>query len=166
MKQLLLPTFHADVKMIFGAKWADSKSLSKVPSSEMGIFERCKKNCGFVPYFIRKMQHPAAQKAFAFGFLLRINQGSDEVSVALKQIMCFQCSTNAGNTVLRAHYAYLAMRNGVSLERLMQISDETSTGGGESAAEDAAMALAQAARCVNLRRRSIMWVEESDVGTW
>lgn len=63
--------------------------------------------------------------------------------------MCFQCATNAGNTVLRAHYAFLAMRSGVPLERLVQISDETSTGGGASAAEDAAMALAQAARWVS-----------------
>lgn len=62
--------------------------------------------------------------------------------------MCYQCATNAGNTILRAHYAMMAWRNGVSIDRLVQIADETSTGGGASAAEDAAMALAQAARCV------------------
>ena len=81
------PFVFPDVKMVFGAKWADNKSLRKIPSSDVGIFEKCKKDAGFVPYFIRKMQHPAAKKAFAFGFLLRINQGSDEVSVTLKQVL-------------------------------------------------------------------------------
>lgn len=66
--------------------------------------------------------------------------------------MCYQCATNAENVILRAHYAYMAMRSGVTLERLVQIADETSTGGGDSAAEDAAMAFAQAARCVFGRR--------------
>ena len=40
-----------------------------------------------MPYFIRKMQHSAAKRAFAFGFLLRINQGSEEVPVTLKQVL-------------------------------------------------------------------------------
>eukprot|EP00904_Undaria_pinnatifida_P006693 jgi/Undpi1/3153/HiC_scaffold_15.g06527.m1 len=137
--------FFSYIKMIFGAKWADSKSLGKIPSSDQAIFDRCKKDAGFVPYFIRKMQHSAAKRAFAFGFLLRINQGSEEVPVTLKQLMIYQCAINGGNTILRAHYAFLAMRSGVSLERLVQIADETSTGGGASAAEDAAMAFAQAA---------------------
>lgn len=60
--------------------------------------------------------------------------------------MCYQCATNAENNVLRAHFAFMAMRNGVSLERLQQVTDVTSTGGGASAAEDAAIAFAQAAR--------------------
>lgn len=76
----------ADVKMIFGAKWADANSLSKIPSSDSAIFAQCKKEAGFVPYFIVKMQHPAAKKAFAFGFILRMNKGSDEVPVDLKQV--------------------------------------------------------------------------------
>lgn len=62
--------------------------------------------------------------------------------------MCYQCATNAENTVLRAHFAFMAMRSGVSLARLIQVTDMTSTGGGESAAEDAAIAFAQAARYV------------------
>lgn len=62
--------------------------------------------------------------------------------------MAYQCATNAENTILRAHFAYMAMRSGVTLERLVQVTDLTSTGGGASAAEDAAIAFAQAARCV------------------
>lgn len=76
--------------MVFGAKMAETKSMRKIPSSEIGIYERCLKEAGFVPFYIRRMQHAASKKAFAFGFLLRINQGSDEVSVTLKQVCVYQ----------------------------------------------------------------------------
>lgn len=72
--------------MLFGAKWADAKALRKVPSSDSSIYERCKAESGFVPYYIRKMQHAAAKRAFAYGYLLRLNMGSTEVPVALKQV--------------------------------------------------------------------------------
>lgn len=62
--------------------------------------------------------------------------------------MAYQCASNAENTILRAHFAYMAMRSGVTLERLIQVTDLTSVGGGASAAEDAAIAFAHAARCV------------------
>lgn len=67
--------------------------------------------------------------------------------------MCYQCALNGGNKILAAHFAFLAHRNGVSIDRLAQIADESSTGGGASAAEDAAMALAQACRCPYLSER-------------
>lgn len=74
------------IRMLFGAKWADSRSLGKIPSTDAAIFDRCKKDAGFVPFFVRKMEHPAAKKAFAFAFILRMNQGSEEVPAALKQV--------------------------------------------------------------------------------
>lgn len=72
--------------MLFGAKWADTKALGKVPSSDYAIYERCKDETGFVPFYIRKIQHGAAKRAFTYGYLLRLNQGSTEVSAALKQV--------------------------------------------------------------------------------
>lgn len=82
--------------MLFGAKWADSKSLGKIPSSDAAIFDRCKKDAGFVPFYIRKMEHPAARKAFAFAFILRMNQGSEEVPAALKQVYDCRCPIVVG----------------------------------------------------------------------
>ncbi|CAM9096241.1 unnamed protein product [Ectocarpus sp. 6 AP-2014] len=137
--------FFGFVKMIFGGKMADNRSLKKIPTSDAALFSQCKKDGGFVPYYIRQMQHATAKKALSFGFLLRLCQGSDEVPVQLKQLMAYQCATNAENNVLRAHFAFMAMRSGVTLSRLIQVTDLTSTGGGENAAEDAAMAFAQAA---------------------
>lgn len=72
--------------MVIGAKRADAKSLRKIPSSDSGMYDQCAKDAGFVPYYVRDMQHPAAKKAFAFGFLLRICQGSEEVPVAMKHV--------------------------------------------------------------------------------
>lgn len=72
--------------MLFGAKWADTRALRKVPSSDAAIFERCKSDTGFVPFYIRKMQHATAKRAFTYGYLLRLNKGSNEVPVALKQV--------------------------------------------------------------------------------
>lgn len=76
----------AVVKMIFGGKMADNRSLKKIPTSDAGLFSQCKKDGGFVPYYIRQMQHATAKKALSFGFLLRLCQGSDEVPVQLKQV--------------------------------------------------------------------------------
>lgn len=76
----------AVVKMIFGGKIADSRSLKKIPTSDAALFDQCKKAGGFVPYYIRQMQHATAKKALSFGFLLRLCQGSDEVPVQLKQV--------------------------------------------------------------------------------
>ncbi|CAM9566090.1 unnamed protein product [Pylaiella littoralis] len=137
--------FFSFVKMMFGGKMADNRSLKKIPGADKTLFAQCKADGGFVPYYIRKMQHSPAKKALSFGFLLRLCQGSNEVPVQLKQLMAYQCATNAENTILRAHFAYMAMRSGVTLERLVQVTDLTSTGGGASAAEDAAIAFAQAA---------------------
>lgn len=72
--------------MLFGAKWADAKALRKVPNSDSAIYDRCKSRTGFVPFYIRKMQHATAKRAFAYGYLLRLNQGSSEVPVTLKQV--------------------------------------------------------------------------------
>ncbi|CAM9632431.1 unnamed protein product, partial [Hapterophycus canaliculatus] len=64
--------FFGFVKMIFGGKLADVRALKKIPSSDVTLFSRCKKDGGFVPYYVKKMQHPTAKKALSFGFLLRL----------------------------------------------------------------------------------------------
>lgn len=38
------------------------------------------------------------------------------------QLMCYMCATNAGNNILRAHYAFMAFRNGVSIRRLATVA--------------------------------------------
>lgn len=68
----------------------------------------------------------------------------------LEQLMCFQCAINGPNTILAAHFAFLSHRNGVTIARLKELVDETSAGGGSCAAEDAAMALAQACRYIHV----------------
>lgn len=72
--------------MMFGGKMADNRSLKKIPSADKTLFAQCKADGGFVPYYIRKMQHSPAKKALSFGFLLRLCQGSNEVPVQLKQV--------------------------------------------------------------------------------
>lgn len=37
--------------------------------------------------------------------------------------MCYICATNAENTILRAHYAFLAHRSGVSIQQLASVAN-------------------------------------------
>lgn len=74
------------VKMVFGGKMADNRSMKKIPASDLSLFKQCTKEGGFVPYYVRKMQHQTAKKALSFGFLLRLCQGSEEVPAHLKQV--------------------------------------------------------------------------------
>ena len=74
------------VKMVFGGKMADNRSMKKIPASDATLFKQCQKEGGFVPYYVRKMHHQTAKKALSFGFLLRLCQGSEEVPVQLKQV--------------------------------------------------------------------------------
>lgn len=74
--------------MVFGGKMADNRSMKKIPASDVSLFKQCQKEGGFVPYYIRKMQHQTAKKALSFGFLLRLCQGSEEVPSHLKQARC------------------------------------------------------------------------------
>ena len=64
--------------------------------------------------------------------------------------MCYICSTNAGNNILRAHFGFLAYRNGVPLSRLINIAKkevdrDVAADAAVGAKEVTAMALAEAA---------------------
>lgn len=72
--------------MLFGAKLADMVSLKNIPGSDRGISEKSMEVAGFVPYYLLRMQHSNAKSAFVWAFLLRLNEGSSEVPVALKQV--------------------------------------------------------------------------------
>lgn len=72
--------------MLFGAKIEDHNSLKNIPSSDKGIADRCRKVAGFAPYYCIDVLHSNARSSFVWAFLLRLNEGSDEVSVALKQV--------------------------------------------------------------------------------
>lgn len=63
--------------------------------------------------------------------------------------MCYICATNAGNNILRAHYAFMAFRSGVPIRRLATIASndadsDVATDKAVAAKEVAAMALAEA----------------------
>lgn len=47
--------------------------------------------------------------------------------------MCYICATNAGNTILRAHYAFMAHRNGMPIR---QLATATNTESSEDVAAD------------------------------
>lgn len=49
--------------------------------------------------------------------------------------MCYLCATNAGNIVLRAHYAFMAHRSGVAIQRLVDIGRREVVADGVSARE-------------------------------
>lgn len=72
--------------MVLGAKAADMKAMAKIPGSDDGIARRCKEMAGFVPYYLMKMIHSNAKSAFAWAFLLRFFQGTDEVPAVRKQV--------------------------------------------------------------------------------
>lgn len=64
--------------------------------------------------------------------------------------MCYICATNAGNNILRAHYAFMAFRSGVPIRRLATIASndadsDVAADKAVGAKEVAAMALAEAA---------------------
>lgn len=75
--------------MVLGAKAADMRAMSKIPSSEDGIAKRCKEAAGFVPYYLKKVQHGNARSAMAWAFLLRLLEGTEEVPATLKQVTGF-----------------------------------------------------------------------------
>eukprot|EP00903_Cladosiphon_okamuranus_P005778 g5726.t1 len=137
------------IKMLIGAKLADRASLKNTPTEEQTVSEKCMELAGFVPYYLLKMKHSQARNAFVWAFTLRVCQGSEEVPASLKQLMSYICATNAGNTILRAHYAFMAHRNGMPI---IQLVNATSTESSDSVAADdtigakqvAAMALAEA----------------------
>lgn len=54
--------------------------------------------------------------------------------------MCYICATNSGNTILRAHYAFLAHRNGMPIRQLVMA---TSTNGSGEVATDESVAAKQ-----------------------
>lgn len=58
--------------------------------------------------------------------------------------MCYLLATNSGNTILRAHFAFIAVRSGVFVTRLADLTDSESDDIGTTAKEVAAIALAQA----------------------
>lgn len=66
------------------------------------------------------------------------------------QLMCYICATNSGNNILRAHFGFLALRNGVPLSRLINIAKcevdrDVAQDAAVGAKEVTAMALAEAA---------------------
>ncbi|CBJ25934.1 probable fusion protein [Ectocarpus siliculosus] len=141
--------FLSYIKMIIGAKLADRASLKNTPTAEQLVAQKCMELAGFVPYYLVQMKHSQARNAFVWAFTLRLCQGSEEVPAQLKQLMCYICATNAGNTILRAHYAFMAHRNGMPIR---QLATATNTDSSEAVAADdtidakqvAAMALAEA----------------------
>lgn len=142
--------FFTFLKMLFGAKMADLSSLRNVPSSEATVAAACQDCAGFVPYYLVRMLHSNARSAFVWAFTLRLCEGSEEVPVSLKQLMCYICATNAGNNILRAHYAFMAFRSGVPIRRLATIASndadsDVAADKAVGAKEVAAMALAEAA---------------------
>eukprot|EP00752_Nemacystus_decipiens_P018246 g16374.t1 len=142
--------FFSYIKMVVGAKLADMASLKGTPTTEETVSEMCMELAGFVPYYLRKMKHSQARNAFVWAFTLRLCQGSEEVPASLKQLMCYICASNAGNTILRAHYAFLAHRNGMPVRHLANATNTASSGNVASddtveAKQVAAMALAEAA---------------------
>lgn len=72
--------------MLFGAKIEDHNSLKNIPSSDKAIAERCRKVAGFAPYYCIDVLHSNARSSFVWAFLLRLNEGSDEVPVCLKHV--------------------------------------------------------------------------------
>ena len=72
--------------MLFGAKMEDHNSLKNIPTSERTIAERCRKVAGFAPYYCLDVLHSNARASYVWAFLLRLNEGSDEVPVGLKQV--------------------------------------------------------------------------------
>lgn len=52
------------------------------------------------------------------------------------QLMCYICATYAGNTILRAHYAFIASRNGVAIAELALAAAVPERGGSGEVAED------------------------------
>ncbi|CAM9733107.1 unnamed protein product, partial [Choristocarpus tenellus] len=140
---------------LWGAKRADMKALAKIPSSDCKIYQLCKTKAGFVPYYLRlvmvRMLHSNAKHALAYAFLLRLCEGSEEVPTRVKAMMCYISATNAGNNILRAHFAFMAYRAGVSISRLVEITRGAgdasvgSTSGEPDDKEEMAMAMAQAA---------------------
>ncbi|CAN0161166.1 unnamed protein product [Scytosiphon promiscuus] len=133
------------IKMIIGAKLADRASLKTTPTADQlarQVAEKCMALAGFVPYYLRKMQHSQARNAFVWAFTLHICQGSEEVPAHIKQLMCYICATNAGNNILRAHYAFLAHRNGMPIR---QLAMATSTDGSSDVVNDETVAAKQVA---------------------
>ena len=45
-----------------------------------------------------------------------------------RQLMCYICATNAGNTILRAHYAFMAHRNGMPISQLVNATSTEASG--------------------------------------
>ncbi|CAM9992031.1 unnamed protein product [Choristocarpus tenellus] len=120
--------------MFFGAKRSGRRALAKIPSKDSKIYQLCKSKAGFVPYYLRlvmipgnvcclkHMLHSNAKHALAYAFLMRLCEGSEEVPTRVKAMMCYICATNAGNNILRAHFAFMACRGGVPITRLIEIT--------------------------------------------
>lgn len=60
------------------------------------------------------------------------------------QMMCYLCATNAKNTILRAHFAFMAYRSGISIQRLVHIVESAGEDDNYLQKDEAAFMLAQA----------------------
>eukprot|EP00903_Cladosiphon_okamuranus_P012381 g11604.t1 len=121
------------LKMLVGAKLEDSANLAGLPTSDKNVEQLCKDLAGFAPYYLcgdRRMKQDNARNAFVWAFTQQLCRGSEEVPTGVKQLMCYICATHADNTILRAHYAFMASRSGVSIAKLKQVAAVDGGGGG------------------------------------
>ncbi|CAB1103822.1 unnamed protein product [Ectocarpus sp. CCAP 1310/34] len=136
------------LKMLVGAKMADSASLKGTPTSEKNVKQLCTERAGFAPYYLvgeEKSKMANARNALVWAFTRRLCQGSEEVPAATKQTMGYMLATSADNTILRAHFAFMAHRNGVSVSNLASATAEGGdTDGGEDLKKAAALSMARA----------------------
>ncbi|CAM9837574.1 unnamed protein product, partial [Sphacelaria rigidula] len=81
--------FFSFIRMLFGAKQEDSVLMEQIPSSFSAVEKRCREVAGFVPYYVTKPIHGNARMALSWAFLLRLNEGSEEVPPQLKQVWIY-----------------------------------------------------------------------------
>ncbi|CAM9460800.1 unnamed protein product [Pylaiella littoralis] len=145
------------IKMLLMAKKEGSANLKGIPTSDKMVRQTCLDVAGFAPYYMSGAGSPRranARSAFVWAFTLRLCRGSEEVPARVKHMMGYICATFAGNTILRAHFAFMVHSHGTPISDLVAITAREASVGdvtidsedrGTAAKLAAALALARAA---------------------
>jgi alkylhydroperoxidase family enzyme len=115
-------------------------ALANVPKSPEGQSARLREVLGFVPYYVEHVQRASARRVFTHILLERLHPSGVDVDAAVKALLGWISARAAGNDVLAAHFAFMAVRAGADVDRLAAALVRPDSPG--ASAEAAALALA------------------------